>query len=54
MFVGNAFGGRVMGMGSVEEGGERMAQQSEDASRYSCRAGVMSRNEGKEGEGLFV
>lgn len=54
MFVGNAFGGRVLGRESVEEGGERMVQQSEDASRYSCRAGVMSRNEGKEGEKLLV
>ncbi len=28
--------------------------QSEDASRYSCRAGVMSRNEGEEEEELLV
>ena len=32
MFVGNAFGKRVMGRESVEEGGERMVQQL-DASR---------------------
>ena len=38
----------------VEEGGERMIQQSEDASKYFCRAGVMSRNEGEEGKTLFV
>ena len=47
----------------LEEGGERMVQQSEDASRYSCRAdasryscraGVMSRNEGEEEEELLV
>ena len=31
-----------------------MVQQSGDASRYSCRAGVMSRNEGKEEEKLLV
>ena len=28
MFVGNVFGGRVMGRESVEEGGERMVQQT--------------------------
>lgn len=54
MFVGNAFGGRVMGRESVEEGGERMVQQSESFSRYCFKAGVMSRNEGKEGEKLLV
>lgn len=53
MFVGNAFGGRVLGRESVEEGRERMVQQT-NASRYCWRAGVMSRNEGKKEEELLV
>ena len=42
MFVGNAFGGRVMGMGSVEEGGDWMQQQQGDLSIHRWRAGVIS------------
>ena len=34
--------------------GEEECVKERGYSRYFCKAGVMSRNDGEEGEGLFV